>query len=62
MKIIPNANYCTKCVNSMMRYGGPKGYAVRYPASSEGKGTCARCGVEIILNMAHKIIEMEVRI
>ena len=61
MRIIPNANYCTKCINGMMRYGSPKGYAVRYPVASDGKGTCACCGVEIALNMAHKIIEMEGR-
>ena len=62
MRIIVNGNYCTKCVNSMMRYGGQKGYAMRFPASSDGKGTCAGCGVEIVLREAHKIIEMEVRV
>ena len=61
MRIIVNGNYYTKCVNSMMRYGGPKGYAIRFPASNDGKGTCAGCGGEIVLSVSHKIIKREAR-
>ena len=62
MRIITNGNYCKMCASRALYRGGPKDYALRYPASSDGKGTCANCGDEIVLSKAHKIIEREARI
>jgi len=62
MRIIVNGNYCTKCTGKALWHGGLPGLALRYPASSDGKGTCANCGAEIVLSVSHKIIEREVRV
>ena len=60
MRIIINGNYCKGCAGRLL---GRRqlNLILRYPASSDGKGTCANCGDEIMLSNAQKIIEREVK-
>lgn len=57
MKPVEGAIYCQDCAGKLL---GPRGLALRYPAShDEGKGTCRGCGQTIELRAASKVIKKE---
>jgi len=61
MKPIEGAIYCQTCVESVLGHARWALYkfALRYPASHEGKGTCRRCGKTVWLVWASIVVKKE---
>ena len=57
---IEGAVYCQTCIGETFGRATPKNFALRYPASGRGKGTCRGCGKTVRLKKAGKIIKKEV--